>query len=254
MILVFSDLHLDYATEAERKDLFSLIDSLKDQLRILVLNGDIFDSPSREKSVSEQVENLVRTILSLVENEVSVYYIVGNHDIGMNAFRGSYFNGKFFVAYPSVTITNGNLKFYFEHGHNYDPLFKYSIYDLMEILEKKGNFKFGDLAENLLNAVFSHFQTKQTDVFGVPEVLGKIWKEASENILQVGKYDVVVFGHTHHAEILSIFENKFYVNLGSWFKNQNYLLIDKNILQLNTFSSGKHLTISEVKLQTEEAV
>lgn len=254
MILAFSDLHLDFATEEERKEFFYLLDTLKEKINILVLNGDVFDSPSKENSASEHIETLIRKILDLVNKGISVYYIVGNHDIGINAFRGGYLNGKLFVAYPSLTISNENLRFYFEHGHNHDPLFKYSIYDLMEIIEKKGKFKFGDIAEDLLNAVISRFQTKQTEFFGVPDVLAKIWKEASENILRTGKYDVVIFGHTHNAEIVSIFEDKIYVNLGSWFRNRNYLVIEKNVLKLNTFNYGKHLTISEVILEKQEAI
>jgi UDP-2,3-diacylglucosamine pyrophosphatase LpxH len=47
-------------------------------------------------------------------------------------------------------------------------------------------------------------------------------------------FDVVIFGHTHHAEQISL-PSGMYVNAGNWMKGSTYVDIDRGEVQLRTW-------------------
>jgi UDP-2,3-diacylglucosamine pyrophosphatase LpxH len=236
LIIVVSDLHLDFSSEKEISLFFDLIKDYSGKANILVINGDIFDSPSSSEKISGIVEKLTQLVF-LKARFKKIYYVVGNHDLGLNALRGKY---RFFgldIYYPSLEFEWHGRKLYFEHGHRYDPLFKYSLYDLMKIVEERGGFRFGDLVEDFLKNFYGYFQTEQQPGFGVPESLSNIWREAAKEIARNKKPHLVAFGHTHRGELLKV-NNCIYLNTGSFYRQYSFAVLEKNQVKLMAFKNG----------------
>lgn len=242
MILAVSDLHLDFAPAEEIDLFFDLIKKFSNTAEILIINGDIFDSPSSASSISGIFERLAKLLFKTSKFK-KVYHVVGNHDLGLNAFAGRYHYFQLEICYPQLEFEWSGWKLYFEHGHRYDPLFKYSVYDLMKIIEQRGGFKFGDLAEDFLRGVYGHFQTKQQPDFGVPEALAQFWLEAAENVALTRRLHLVSFGHTHRKELVSL-KNGIYLNTGSFFKQGLFALIEKEKVSLLSFKDGREEVIA----------
>lgn len=228
MILTVSDLHLDYSDKEDISALFRLLRENRHRFNTIILNGDLFDSPSRNSSNAVNLEKFLSFVIDMASTGVKFYYVVGNHDLGMTALVGKYKSLNLKVVYPEVTLRLGNKRLFFEHGHRHDPLFKASIYDLLKIIEERGNFRAGDVIEKFGRIFFSHFQTKQKENFGVPESIKDLWNERAKEILQNSSVDAVFFGHTHAADIVTFDNGKIYLNCGSWYENKNYALITRS--------------------------
>lgn len=248
MILVLSDLHLDYAIQSEKKKLEKLVLEFANPENTIVINGDLFDSPAREKPLGRQLEDILSLLLKACKMGAKIYIVAGNHDLGINSFVGKYLNGQLSIVYPDLKLKLGKKVIFFEHGHRYDPLFKHSIYDLMRILEEKGNFQFGDLAEEALTKLQGFFQSRQTKEFGVPEEVREIFREGAAKAAKKERLDVVVFGHTHSWEVTEIGPGTYYFNCGSWYKNLNYGLISDSKISVYSIKGKKAILLKELDL------
>jgi len=246
LILVVSDLHLDFSAAREIDLFFELIRKFSKKADMLIINGDIFDSPSSTCNISRILERLSRLLFKNSKFK-KIYHVVGNHDLGLNAFKGSYRTLRLEVCFPQLEFTWSGLKLYFEHGHRFDPLFKYSIYDLMKIIEQRGGFKFGDLAEDFITGFYGHFQTRQQPDFGVPESLAKLWVEEAESIAIARELHLVSFGHTHRKELLRM-KKGVYLNTGSFYKQNLFALIDTQKVILYSFKGGKEEVVATAAL------
>lgn len=251
LLLVVADLHLDYSKSDEVELLKKLIAGYSGRATALAILGDAFESPPRNDSSLPELGSIIEVLKEFMDKGGSIYYVVGNHDLGMTALKGRYYEGKFQISYPSVQVKIEGLSVHLEHGHLYDPLFKHSVYDLLRVIEERVNLKVGDVAESFLKALFNLYQTKQQEDFGVPEFLNRIWIESAGEILEKERVEVVVFGHTHRPEILSLGTGKYYVNAGSWHKNLNYGTIDGKSAKIFRYEEGREIALNEVEIDNK---
>jgi UDP-2,3-diacylglucosamine hydrolase len=110
-----SDVHL--GIEDSNKGKFTdFIENLKDDVKDLVLLGDIFDFWRRDP-IGVLLENIeiVQKLLSL-EPRINVFFVVGNHDFHLIKFPKSYFGVTFDLNYD-LSLEYGSTTYRFIHGH-----------------------------------------------------------------------------------------------------------------------------------------
>ncbi len=246
MIGIISDIHLDYLSEEEKFKLRELFESLLDELEVFVINGDVFDSPGRDRSVLADILDISEIIKE--RNTGRIVYVVGNHDIGMTSFLGEVPALNLEIVYPYKILSFAGKRILIEHGHLSDPFYRASIYDLLRIVEEKAGFRVGDILENLVDEIYSVYQKPQQEGFGVPEKFKEIWRRAAFKIAEEKAADVVIYGHTHSYEICTE-SNTVYLNSGSWFKNYNYCLIKESGIYVYRFDRAKPVLLEAFKFQ-----
>lgn len=247
MILFLSDLHLDYLTHEENRLLEEFLSKKLGETKVLVLNGDLFDSPSRGNSSLSSLIKIIYLLKNFVDSGGEVIYTIGNHDIGMTAFVGSIIELNIKISYPKEVIEIDDRRFLIEHGHQCDPLFRTSMYDFLKIFEDRLNFKFGEIAEKLFDEITQKFQTVQKDRLGVPNSLLSIWEQNAFDEAARENADAVIFGHTH-APMIRAKKDKVYINIGSWIENLNYVIYERRSFSIYRYDVKKPELLASIKL------
>jgi UDP-2,3-diacylglucosamine pyrophosphatase LpxH len=246
LILFLSDLHLDYLSPEEIILLRKLLTEELQGFRMVIFNGDLFDSPSRGRSVLNELMELLDLLDDFADAGGEILYIIGNHDIGMTAVAGSIKKLNAKIVYPREIIVIDGRRFLVEHGHHCDPLFKTSMYDFLRIFEDRLNLRFGDMAEKLIERIAQKFQTVQKDRFGVPDSVLSIWEVDAFNKADKENVDAVIYGHTH-APIIRSRGNRVYINTGSWIENLNYAIYDEGRFSIFKYASSKPELVAEFR-------
>lgn len=158
--IIISDLHIDDWTDRKirgksRKDhFFKFLDSCdKNEVRELVINGDLMDMPpykgqyvfqpapspnpsdgqAEQPYISRQV--IERLLQFGAKSNRTITYVFGNHDIGISGFRCAGPNNVVGLqganfSYPNYEINIGDTTILVEHGHFYDPFLVLYVKDL----------------------------------------------------------------------------------------------------------------------------
>lgn len=239
---LISDLHLEYLSAEEKTYLIEFLRNLPQGVTQLVLNGDAFDAPSdgRRKAFPENVDVII-AIQELLSDGIEFTYVAGNHDIAISALTMNFDKPNFEVVYPSLTLEARSGEYiWIEHGHAYDPFYKAHLYSMAQIFEEVSGIDPGEIAVEMLAKITSVLQKPQKKPsFGVPSGVLKIWENAAARKLEKGEVRAVIMGHTHAPGIWKI-KDGFYINIGSWIANTNYVIFDEEKIQLHEFK-GKQL-------------
>ncbi|MCC8409511.1 UDP-2,3-diacylglucosamine diphosphatase [Mucilaginibacter sp. UR6-1] len=220
-IAVISDVHLGtYGCHA--KELLKYLKSIKP--RALVLNGDIIDIWQFSKSYWPEAHmKVVRRILKFVTEGVPVYYLTGNHDEMLRKFA-DFDLGAFQLLNKIVLDVDGKKAWIF-HGDVFDVTMQHSKW-----LAKLGAIGYDSLI--LLNSLTNWF----LKLIGRPKmsfsqkVKAKFkdavkfinhFEQTAADLAVDKKYDYVICGHIHHAEIRRINSTEgtgsvLYLNSGDW--------------------------------------
>jgi UDP-2,3-diacylglucosamine pyrophosphatase LpxH len=218
-LVVISDVHLGtYGCHA--KELLSYLKSIKP--KALVLNGDIIDIWQFSKSYWPQSHTkVIREIMKLVAEGISVYYLTGNHDEMLRKFS-DFKLGSFELVNKLVLEINGQKAWIF-HGDVFDVSMQHSKW-----LAKLGALGYDTLI--LLNS-FVNYCLKVTgrEKMSFSKRIKARFKDAVkfindfENIVAElaidKKYNFVICGHIHHPEIREIKMEQgsvLYLNSGDW--------------------------------------
>lgn len=220
-IVVISDVHLGtYGCHA--KELLTYLKSIRPKQ--VILNGDIIDIWQFSKSYWPEAHmKVVRRLLKFVTEGVPVYYLTGNHDEMLRKFTD--FNlGKFQLLNKLLLNIDGKKAWIF-HGDVFDVTMQHSKW-----LAKLGAVGYDSLI--IINSMVNWCLTalgRQKMSFS-QKIKGRV-KEAVKFInhfeqtaadLAVDKrYDYVICGHIHHAEIRQIKATDqpgsvLYLNSGDW--------------------------------------
>lgn len=194
--IVISDIHL--GSPVSNRD--NVLDVLKLDFQTLIINGDLFDNYSfhrfnkKDWAVLSKIRKLSKTH--------KVILVYGNHDSNAEFLSG--ITGMEFV--DSYVFHIGQTTFFAEHGDKYDHWIKH---------------------RPLITKVFTglYYWLQRLDnshkLSRLSKRLSKSWIKAKDTlakrfISKYGqKYDVLIAGHTHFAEIKKTTEC-LYVNSGSF--------------------------------------
>lgn len=238
-LCIISDLHLGNPSFILGKNFNLFLRHLSEEDISLCINGDgldllqisfprlMLDFPSVIKNIQDFLNS----------GNKRIYYIVGNHDIYLEAFLED--SGIFNVV-PFLDLTSGGKRIHIEHGHLYDNLFLHhpnfytQLTKFMGLCLKiaPGLFRVWDKAFRFITSL-RHKKTL-ADVTSIPFDRPNLIA-AAEELLERG-FDVVIFGHTHHFGIYEKGAKK-YANTGSWIgKAGHYIEIEKGEISLKEWS------------------
>lgn len=239
-LYVISDLHLGNPSFVQGKSFNSFLSHLSKENITLCINGDgldllqlsfprlMLDFPSTLKHIQDFVG---------VGGTNKIYYIVGNHDIYLEAFLE---DSRIFNVVPFLDVISGGKRIHIEHGHLYDRLFLYhpNLYTQLTKLAGMGLklapwfFHLWDKTNRYLASIKNKRQAGGTPIsFDRPNFMA-----AAKELLERG-FDTVIFGHTHRPGMHIMGDGKIYINTGSWIGHSGYYIeINKGEITLKEWA------------------
>ncbi len=218
-VSVISDLHLaTYASKPQK--VLKYLKSI--QPEILVLNGDIIDSWRFSRNYFPKNHlKVIRQIIKMMEKEVMVYYITGNHDEFLRKFNHTRI-GNLKIVNQLILDLNGR-RTWILHGDIFDLVIHKSKW-----LAKLGSAAYGTLS--IINKwinLFLHFLGKK-DIMLYKKLKEKMTLKKTDlsrfektvyDIAIPQDYETVICGHTHKPRLKNIeVQNQriSYINCGDW--------------------------------------
>jgi UDP-2,3-diacylglucosamine pyrophosphatase LpxH len=239
-LLVVSDVHMGNRLHRTRRAFREFVQFALDHRYSICINGDGIDIA--QLSLSHLVSDLTPSLglfLKFGENDLRIYYTVGNHDIALEHFLNDV--GRMKVV-PFLSVHSGDQRIRVEHGHMYDDMFLRfpRIYYLFTAVGRLAIGISPHFYEALhkFNVAFISFSEWALSGFGLikkskePEtktnsIEGErdCFREGAEASGSRG-FDAVVFGHTHFHGTVTLADSIQYYNTGSWFSNPHCVAID----------------------------
>ncbi len=220
-IVVISDVHLGtYGCQA--KELLRYLKSIKP--KILILNGDIIDIWQFSKSYWPETHmKVVRRILKFVTDGVPVYYLTGNHDEMLRKFAD--FNLGSFQLLNKLVLNVDGKKAWIFHGDVFDVTMQHSKwlaklgavgYDTLIVINSFVNWCLTAMGRQKMS-----FSQKIKKKFKDAVKFIDHFEQTAADLAADKKYDYVICGHIHHAEIRKINNTDntgtvLYLNSGDW--------------------------------------
>ena len=239
-LLVVSDVHMGNSLHRTRRAFTEFVQFALDHRYSVCINGDGIDLA--QLSLSHLVSDITPSLelfLQFGDNDLRIYYTVGNHDIVLEHFLGQV--GRMKVL-PFLSVTSGERRIRIEHGHMYDDMFlrfpriyfAFTLIGRMAIAISPGFYD----ALHKFNVAFIEFSEWGLSGFGL---FGKKEKIVDENTIEGERdcfregaeatgsrgFDVVTFGHTHFHGTATLSDGVKYYNTGGWFGDPHCLAIDE---------------------------
>lgn len=230
-IVILSDIHLGtYGCHAE--ELLRYLKTIKP--KHLILNGDIIDMWQFSKHYWPQSHmRVVKHITGLLAKGTKITYLTGNHDEMLRKFAG-FRLGTFSIVNKKTLLLNGKRAWVF-HGDVFDVTMHYSKwlaklgasgYDFLILLNSAVNFCMKVLGKEKI----SLSKQVKNSVKQAVKFINNFEKTAAEIAIE-NRYDFVICGHIHHAEIKKITTDKgevMYLNSGDWVESLTALEYREN--------------------------
>lgn len=245
-LLVISDLHLGNPFSTASTTLLPFFDYARANRFNVCINGDGFEilQSSFLALATDSVE-VMRRIRAHLEAGLQVFYVVGNHDIVLEKFISTFTNRRDEVHQhyaqmeltPFLNVTSGNARIRVEHGHLYDPSFVRhpALYEFLTRMAGPLLHIYPDVYR-----VWSWYEeVRQRLRVGRATNAAElsVYCEAADMLLKRG-FDVVIFGHTHKPEDVSLGTNRRYVNSGNWVRGGSYVQVVDGDVQLCTWNGS----------------
>lgn len=239
-LLVVSDVHMGNRLHRTRRAFREFVQFALDHRYSIVINGDGIDIA--QLSLSHFVSDLTPSLnlfLRFGENDLRIYYTVGNHDIALEHFLSDI--GRMRVV-PFLSVKSGEKRIRVEHGHMYDNMFlRYPrIYFMFTFIGglailigprayaalHRFNHGFVAFAEWLISGFGMRKSKDPEPNFAGIEGERDCFRAGAEAAGQRG-FDAIVFGHTHFPGSYAIPDGPRYYNTGVWFTNPHAVAISE---------------------------
>ena len=232
-VLVVSDLHIGNPFSEASRSFGRFLDHAERERFHVCINGDGLEILQTSfANLANDASEVIRRVRSLLARGLSVYYVVGNHDIVLEHYLESWAEIR---ICPFLNLRSGDRRIRVEHGHLYDPFFV-GHPRLYEALTRAAGpllrvypdvYKLWSAFENLKDRRARHTDGAEQSAYHA----------AAEMLLRRG-FDAVVFGHTHRAEQVEIAPGQLYVNSGNWMHGGTYVEIVEGNVELRTWLNG----------------
>ncbi|MGB9703021.1 MAG: UDP-2,3-diacylglucosamine diphosphatase [Candidatus Kapaibacteriota bacterium] len=234
MIYFISDIHLGFKPKEENKltenRLLEFFDMISKDAETLVILGDLFDFWFDYRKVIPK--NFFRTttgIYNLIQKNIRVIYIIGNHDFGHYNFFQNDIGVE--LIQNDLEITFYGKKFYLSHGDgkSYNDT-GYKI--IKKILRNPLNQKLYRLIHPDIGIWLASGSSRKSRHYTDSKNYGE-----KDGMLDFAKkkidegFDYVIMGHKHKVQFVN-YKNGYYINLGEWIINPHYGKFDGNEFQL----------------------
>jgi len=240
-ICVISDVHYKYRQESpadrENSQLFlSFLEGIAGRYDLLVLNGDIFDLYNDWKyTIVRQYFPVLHRLANILEAGCRIVYISGNHDFWFNGFLDKELGFELYSDHYSLNADGKELLF--THGDLYTVNdLRYKLFRRLirtPLVRLSFDLLHPDLALTIGAAMSRSSRLRRmSDVLKRRKGNGlKTWARAQ---ISKGKADIVIMGHNHEPEIISV-GSGVYANAGDWLRNHSYLEILDGKIYLNHY-------------------
>lgn len=235
-----SDFHLTLETQEREGYIVRWLDTIKHDAEAIYLVGDVFDFWFEYKTVVPKgYIRFLGKLAELRDASIPIYFFTGNHDMWM--FR--YFEDELGIPIyrnPIVREIKGK-QFFIGHGdglgpgdHSYKLLKKVFANPLCQWLFARLHPNFGIGLASLSSRSSRKYKGESDFISKENEWL---YSYASRK-LESEYYDYFVFGHRHIPMNLQLENGKSrYINLGEWFHNRSYLVVDDNEVSIQFFEN-----------------
>jgi UDP-2,3-diacylglucosamine pyrophosphatase LpxH len=239
-MLVVSDVHMGNRLLSTRRAFTQFVQFALENRYSICINGDGIDIV--QLSLSQLVSDITPSLglfLKFGENDLRIYYTVGNHDLALEHFLSDV--GRMRMV-PFLSVASGDQRIRVEHGHMYDDMFlrfpriyaSFMIIGRLAIGVGPGAYK----AMHSFNDGFVHFSEWLLSGFGLFKKKKEVHAGGSiigerdcfrEGAIASGSrgFDAVVFGHTHSPGSYTIADGVKYYNTGAWFSDPHCVAIDE---------------------------
>lgn len=224
-LLVISDLHLGNPFSKAKNPTVGFLNWAAKNDYDICINGDGFEIAQVSFSkIARDVPEVFHAIKNFTSRGRSIYYVIGNHDIVLENFLNDW--GGFKMA-PFLNVRSRDKRIRIEHGHLYDPFFVKRP-DLYEFMTWLAGFALA-VHPSVYNAWIAFEKFKSRFVWkpsGEASIPGEHtnFRDAAKELSERA-FDVVIFGHTHHAGEADLGDGKRYLNSGSWLMGTPYIEI-----------------------------
>ncbi len=256
-IVVVSDVHLGtYGCHAMELNIY--LNSIKP--KILVLNGDIIDFWQFSKSYFPDSHiRIITTILKLIENGTTVYYITGNHDEKLRSFTNLHLD-KLILTDKLIMNVDGKSMWFF-HGDIFDFTMKHAKwlakvggkgYDALIVFNRIVNYISMKIGRGRIS-----LSKKIKD--GVKSAVSFI-SDFEETVIELAleqNFDYVLCGHIHSPVIKNIKREGrelVYLNSGDWIENLTALEYKDKIWRIFRFHDEVEQTNTPQKANRQKEV
>ncbi len=234
-LLIVSDLHVGNPYSAASRNLGGFFEYARRERYNVCINGDGFEILQASfASLAADAVGVLKSIRSLIEAGLSVFYVVGNHDIALENFITAWSGIQ---ITPFLNVSSGIERIRVEHGHLYDPSFVRSprFYEWMT----RAAGPLLHLYPDVYRLWTSYEDMKQRVKLSFRGGKGEssIYHEAARMLLSRG-FDVVIFGHTHRSEDLTFEPGRRYVNSGNWVRGGTFVEIDHGKVALRQWKGA----------------
>lgn len=237
-IFFFSDVHLGlHEVQSEREKerrLLSFLDHVQKQAEQVFILGDLFDYWFEYKYVVPRgYHHVLSKLGTLVENDIKVHYLAGNHDFWLKDF---FPNDLGIPVYKDpVSIELYGKKFYLHHG---DGL---AVNDtgyriLKKILRSPISIFLFSLVHPDVTAPIARGSSRTSRAYTGTKDYGEtdgMVRYATEKIQQ--GFDFVIMGHRHQPLEQQIGNGR-YINLGDWITFNTYGEYDGRTFELKRWN------------------
>ncbi|MDB4889915.1 MAG: putative phosphatase protein [Gemmatimonadetes bacterium] len=241
-MLVVSDIHMGNRLHRTRREFTAFVQFALDHRYSVCINGDGIDIA--QLSLSLLVSDLTPSLglfLKFWENDLRIYYTVGNHDIALEHFLTDV--GRMKVV-PFLSVSSGDKRIRIEHGHMYDDMFLRfpRIYYAFTLIGRLAigispKFYLALHAGNDAFVEFSEWGLSGFGLFGKKEAPTENWIKGERACFREGAeasgsrgFDAVLFGHTHFEGTATLSDGIKYYNTGGWFGDPYCVAIDNGRL------------------------
>jgi UDP-2,3-diacylglucosamine pyrophosphatase LpxH len=168
----------------------------------------------------------------LLEANLRVYYVVGNHDMVLEHFLSDL---VFSQISPFLNVRSGDRRIRVEHGHVYDPWFSRAPASYQLATRVAGHllvavpdiYRVWDRVGSAVDRRNHRRETREPS----PDPASATRYHRAANDLLVRGFDTVIFGHTHTAETLHM-PSGTYINCGNWLRGNTYVDISRGAATL----------------------
>ncbi|MDR3012658.1 MAG: UDP-2,3-diacylglucosamine diphosphatase [Chitinispirillales bacterium] len=235
-VYFISDAHFGLGADDDRVEVFTaLAVEMRECAAALYIVGDLFDFWIEYRcAIRPDYFLVLHTLRGLVEAGVNVCYVTGNHDFAI---------GSFLEDTTGITVHRGGVdtvlqgrRLYISHGDRahkngvpgiIDRLLRNRFLQaLYKMIHPNIGVKLGMLCSAML---------KKRSVSGhAPEKDLEKCRQAARARLKTGECDLVIFAHTHYAELLEFDGGQGqYCNTGSWMGSRDYATLRDGKIQLH---------------------
>jgi len=214
--IIISDIHLG-SKLCEVEKLNKFLQKIK--TNNLVINGDLFDNLDFRR-LQKKHWNILKDLRSLSKN-IDVTWIAGNHD-GHHECIGNILGLNFVNEF---IFESGDKKIFCTHGDRYDDFIQE-----FPILTRMADMAYWFIQKIDKTHTLAIYAKKNSKTFMRN---AEIIKEKAIREAEQKKCNIVLCGHTHHAEI-ALDKNILYGNSGCWTeKTCSYISVSNGVTQLN---------------------